>query len=486
MQNNQRHHYLFIIIAVTAVIAGFWLFNPFSLYFLNDDFIHIPLSKDGTLFQRKSFRPVCDLSVALDYFLWKKEASGYHFTNLFLHVVDSCLVYALVKLFFIKYTSINNQWAFIFAGILFFVFPFHSEAIFWVIGRSASLGSLFFLTAIIFYIQRGERSYHFLLSLLFFSVGLLTYESVWIFPVIAFGISLVHVQSGLGIFKTEARYIFTLILIFIIFLVIRYLIIGEIAGNYEAASFKGGDLKNLALNFVRLLVRSFAPPAKSIIIFYVFAALVFIVLVLLSIYLSKKEYNKKYHFQFLFISLIGSYIPYLSLGIDTHGSEGERFLYLPSIFICMLTSGFIFSAEVKYFTKICLSLFILGYSIYFLFQSQRNYAYAGKITKETIAELQKLEGKNRLFIDSLPEECNGAVVFRSGFKEAVMWMKPMPVFNNIYINSSLRNIENVAGDYKVIYKDSSFLQKQKEKITDWNPTTDVSFIYSDSALTVVK
>ena len=486
MQNTQRHHFLFIIIAITTVVAGFWLFNPFPLYFLNDDFIHIPLSKAGALFQRKSFRPVCDISVAFDYFLWKKEAWGYHLTNLLLHMADSALVYVLARIVFKKYTTVSNNWGCIFASILFFVYPFHSEAIFWIIGRSASLGVLFFLPAVIFYFRRNEKPFYFPCSMLFFSVGLMTYESVWVFPFIALGISWLDRKSGLSFFKKEARYIITIVMLFIAFLVIRYAIIGEIAGNYEAAAFKGVEFKNLLLNGVRLMVRSFVPPLKSVVSFYVFTALLLIGFVLFTTFLVKNNCVNKLLITFIIGGLIISYIPYLSLGLDTHGTESERFLYLPSLFVCLLVALFIFSVNVKAKIKIFFSVSVLGYAIFFLYQSQKNYETAGKVTKTTITVLQKLEGKNRLFINSLPEECNGAVIFRSGFYEAVKWMKPLPAFKNIFITSSLPNIERYIGEYKVIYKDASTFGTLKITIPDYNPTSDVLFFYSDSALMVVK
>lgn len=176
MQSDQRFKRLLTIICLIAVAAGFWLFNPFPLYFLNDDFIHIPLSRDGIFFQRHSFRPVCDLSIRIDYLLWRKKAFGYHITNLFLHVIDSVLVGVLSIQLFKKYTNIAAVTGGICTAVLFFIYPFHSESIFWIIGRSGSLGALFFLPAIIFYLRRLEGLRYSILSILFFIAGLITYR----------------------------------------------------------------------------------------------------------------------------------------------------------------------------------------------------------------------------------------------------------------------------------------------------------------------
>jgi hypothetical protein len=59
--------------SLIAILLAFYCYNPFVLFFLSDDFIHIPLSAEGKFLQQNSFRPVCDLSVMLDYSLWGKQ-----------------------------------------------------------------------------------------------------------------------------------------------------------------------------------------------------------------------------------------------------------------------------------------------------------------------------------------------------------------------------------------------------------------------------
>ena len=149
-----RQNTFFIGFSVLSIAFALYLFNPFQLYFLNDDFIHIPLSKAGVLFQRNSFRPIGDLSIRMDYLFWGKQAWGYHLTNLLLHLINTVFVFLLSKALFKKFTDggqINlKSWM---VSIIFFVYAFHSESIFWIIGRSGSLGSLFFLLAFIFYLQ---------------------------------------------------------------------------------------------------------------------------------------------------------------------------------------------------------------------------------------------------------------------------------------------------------------------------------------------
>jgi hypothetical protein len=55
-----------------------FVIRPWQLYFLNDDFIHIPA---GDVFVRGGFlRPMPNLLVALDTFLYGKHALGFFVT----------------------------------------------------------------------------------------------------------------------------------------------------------------------------------------------------------------------------------------------------------------------------------------------------------------------------------------------------------------------------------------------------------------------
>ena len=478
MQSNQIPKTQ-LIIGLIAVAAGFWLFNPFPLYFLNDDFIHIPLSKQGKWFQRNSFRPVCDLSIAIDYVVWGKTAWGYHLTNLLIHVCNVGLVYILAFRLFKRYSKEKGKWLSWFAAVLFFIYPFHSESIYWIIGRSASLGALFFLPAVIFYLQRNEHVFYILLSAVFFAMGLLTYESVWIFPLVAVGLSWLDKKSYRYEFNKEAKYVLILAGIFVLFLVIKIALIGQVVGIYEANSFLNFNVKELLLNWLRLYTRSFAPPSVSTVTF-IFSSIVLLLLTILALLIFK---NKRLLY-FLLVVLAISLLPYLSLGIDTHGVEGERYLYLPSIFVCIMAMYLITLVSKKLNVRLLIFVALSGSSILFLFKSRAQYVAASNISKTTIQAIEQIKNKQRLFIDSLPQEVNGALVFRLGFYEALQWMKPGKPFKNIFVTSVKENVADWNKHYKIMSPDTSAIRNMQ--ISGYNNHTDALIKFSTHGLVVVK
>lgn len=462
---------LHLIVCIIAVAAGLWLFNPFHLYFLNDDFIHIPLSRNGVLFQRKSFRPVCDLSIALDYWLWNKKAWGYHLSNLLLHLANTLLIYVLSVQLLRQLKNGDRKEISLLSAVLFFIYPFHSESVYWIIGRSGSLGALCFLPALIFYLKRNDGRVAFPTSLLFFAAGLLTYEAVWIFPLVAAGVSVFEAKQS-GFVRKEVRRLIIIIAVFVLFLITRFALFGEIAGNYEAADFKALNLKGLAMNFSRVFVRSFAPPVESVHSFVVITVIVAVAFLSLIAWAVKA---KKSTILLLLICFIVALLPYLSLGIDTHGVEGERYLYLPSIFVCLLLAHVIQLARSQGI-QLLLCLFFFGYSIYFLARARNNYLTASTISKATIQQLNKLQCPQHLQVDSLPQEVNGALIFRMGFPEAVAWMcDSLRAVKPEIISAKIDNTR-WSRDYKVIETPQSNDTSARPQKTH--------FLFTDSALEV--
>jgi hypothetical protein len=485
-----------VVICIVAIIVGLCLFNPFPLYFLNDDLVHIPLAKDGALFQHKSFRPVCDLSVALDYWLWGKNAYGYHITNVVLHIANSILVFWFSKVLFRKFELENVVVLSVLTATLFFIYAFHSETILWILGRSASLGCLFFIPSMVFYLRRNDNGSFFFLSLLFFALGLMTYESVWIFPIVAACISI----ATPGKKKKERVYVLSVLALFLIYLFIRKQTIGEVVGNYEAASFFGWNIKTLILNFVRLFSRAMLPPMMNTAYFIDVAIVVVAVAGLIVV-----VYRRKLGFPSLLVGLLFmvSFVPYLSLGIDTHTVEGERYLYLPTLFVALLLTTTIFKVINGFVGRIFVIALLFSFHLFFLYRSANYYTSASSISKTILTELNKLNNKKRLFVDSLPQSVRGALVFRTGFEDGVNWLKKPGSVDSVFVVSIKMNNNNWSKALDVTYptsyntgsfsslfiKDSTFKQNYFQKQVEplhFNPSTDAWFIYKDDHLEVIK
>lgn len=88
------------------------------------------------------YRPVASASLVLDRALHGARASGYHVTNLILHLLSTWLVYGLARRF--GWTRL----AALGAAALFAVHPVHVEAVSWISGRFDLFCAMWYLAAL--------------------------------------------------------------------------------------------------------------------------------------------------------------------------------------------------------------------------------------------------------------------------------------------------------------------------------------------------
>src|SRR5271170_1794452 len=147
-ENQKELRLLLSLITCLIILFFLWVAYPAKYYFLNDDFEHIPLAANGHFIFGTFVRPVTDILLWFDNKIWDKNAFGYHLTSIFIHFANTILVYLLAKQFLYLYTNGKNlylkSWS---VAILFLIYAFHSEPVFWIICRSGSISAFFFLLA---------------------------------------------------------------------------------------------------------------------------------------------------------------------------------------------------------------------------------------------------------------------------------------------------------------------------------------------------
>ncbi len=491
------------IMVYTSVIAciAMYLYHPFNLFFLADDFLHIPASAKNFWIQRNSLRPVGNFSLHIDYIISQKNPIGYHISNLVIHLLNSGLVFfSACKIFSAYQTKYLHVFSFV-ASVFFFTYPFHSESVYWIIGRSGSLGALFFLLALLFLPDDKTRIVKTIMSLIFFELALLSYESSWIFPLIVLVIAAYKTSTA----KLSRYFIIYLLLVFVVFLAhlfIRYAATNELFNQYDAVSFLHLDIPALLLNYTKLLGRTLVPPFYDS-NHFVIAVTILSGLLLYIIYVGYKRNQLTALFSKLTIWWVLSYLPYLSIGIDTHGVEGERYLYLPSFFFIIWLMNLFYCV---FALKIALAItsFILLVNIFFLQQSRSYYEKAGMISSETINQIDNFSHKERIFIYQLPQNNKGAVVFRIGLEDAVKWLCKKPYQDVLIVSIDDSDIhpkkKNTSGFNVHLMSDTltkqitsiyvadrsfkkNYVLKQVNDI-QYHPNSDAAFVFSDTALII--
>lgn len=139
--------------------------------------------------------PVTSTSLWLEWRLWGLNATGYHVTNVLLHVAESLLLWRLLR-------RLNIPGAYL-AAFLFALHPINVESVAWITQRKNLMAMLFFLLSIdrfaawldsgsgVSPLPSGSRSTRpYWLSLTFFTLALLSKGSVAPLPLVLAGLLL--------------------------------------------------------------------------------------------------------------------------------------------------------------------------------------------------------------------------------------------------------------------------------------------------------
>jgi Tfp pilus assembly protein PilF len=108
--------------------------------------------------------------------LWHMDTVGYHFTNIFLHLINALLVWRFLGKFRLKFAWLG--------GLLFAIHPVNVESVAWIAELKNTLSLPFFLLAMIAWIDydKDGKQRNYLLSVAFFFITMLCKTSAMMFP----------------------------------------------------------------------------------------------------------------------------------------------------------------------------------------------------------------------------------------------------------------------------------------------------------------
>ncbi len=182
MKSNKALKYglLIILAAVTFLIYR----NSLNGDFLIDDYAGIldnshihNLQEYFSKYFNLRLGVLGEATLALNWFLSGANPFGYHLFNVLVHT-------ACVLLFFIFCNVMFKNIALSFlTSLIFAIHPIHTEAVSWISGGPYAFSSLFFISAMIFYVQSNKSIFYLLLTVVFFGLCFFVGNSAPMLPV---------------------------------------------------------------------------------------------------------------------------------------------------------------------------------------------------------------------------------------------------------------------------------------------------------------
>ena len=308
-------------------------FKPFSKFFLSPDIFtgsNYHTEQGGG----KNWRPIASFAFAAQYASFGKNPSGFHFTSIFLHILNLILVYLLVM-------KVTKRIGVAAATTAFWALhPTATEAVSWIANQSSLIFFGFFILAVLSilnYQENKNKKFFIWFSYLFFILSLLTKETalggIFIIP-------FVFLLSYQGREKINFRKILVDSLPFVLmglaYFYARYKILVALGDH----ALRGGFLENILLaptvfyKYISLAVypvnlmlnyANFPLPSGIFDPRVISGVLLFSVLTFLFYIGFKKS---KFNFIFGIVWFIAFLLPVLQI-IPFQDIIGERFLYAP-------------------------------------------------------------------------------------------------------------------------------------------------------------
>jgi protein O-mannosyl-transferase len=130
--------------------------------------------------QAPDYWPVTATTLWVEWRLWEENATGYHVTNLVLHIVEALLLWRILLRLGVPGALL--------ATLLFAVHPVNVESVAWITQRKNLMAMLFYLLSIYCFVRREKAGTFYWLSLLSFILAMLSKGSVAFLPVVLLGI----------------------------------------------------------------------------------------------------------------------------------------------------------------------------------------------------------------------------------------------------------------------------------------------------------
>jgi tetratricopeptide (TPR) repeat protein len=161
--------------------------------------------------------PVTRLSLSLNHAISGFEPWSYHLANILLHLLNTFLVYVLVRRLWEALNSAKAVEAALIGAAFFGLHPLHVESVAWVAERKDVLYTAFFLGSLICYLQyvRQSRGVLFFWSLLLFFLSLLSKAQAVTLPLVLVAVDwLLHRKTSPGRWLLEKGPFFAAALVY--------------------------------------------------------------------------------------------------------------------------------------------------------------------------------------------------------------------------------------------------------------------------------
>ena len=387
--------YVVVLSFYPAITSGFINLDDPAMIVGNSDIKNLSLNNIKHIFssyQYKLYHPIVTLSYAIEYSICGAEPYLYHIDNIFLHLLNTLLVFFIIKLlsksFFVGF----------FTAFVFALHPVHVESVSWVSSRKDTLFAFFFLLSILVYILADRTKYKkllYVLSVISFLLSCMSKPTAVTLPMV-----LILIDFYRDKFEFKYNTLKKYIPFFIISFVFSYAAIlghySEQEKNITTYFVKTINFYDAHLNCLFYLYKFFCPTNLScfypdfynhsdIIPNFVFYSSAILYLLIFFVGLSLKINNKIFFGFFFFLITLLPSSGILPTGI---APVADRYTYIPYIGLAFIVAEFLCyiyqKNKILSYATVLISIFIATSLVYLTYQRSLLWSDNKKLMTQAI------------------------------------------------------------------------------------------------------
>jgi hypothetical protein len=341
--------------------------------------------------------------------------------------LNAFLVFIIVRQLFFK-NDRRNLFATL-SGLFFALFPNRAEPVIWA-GSPDVVASFFFLSSLALFLKSlSVKDYRFLVWRIFsWGAALLAIfakEMALTLPIIIFIISFFVSENQK--FKRAFAKSWPYFLIVAFYFFMRYQVLGVLFGYYGPSS--PTSISWLAQSFWDLIISNlFAGQAQ---VFFRNGPAAWILFAILAVIFVVAIRRKKERGELGIIALLFlvSTVPVIKLSIglipDYISGDGERYAYLPSVFFAMVLAWLVLRIK-NVRLVITIPIVLLFVFVGQLLPKAANWHQASVLAETSLTEVSEVLNQSQydgVLVVGLPDQMNGAAVFRNVFDRALSFYR---------------------------------------------------------------
>jgi tetratricopeptide (TPR) repeat protein len=288
---------------------------------------------------RSFFRPLISLSYALDYAVWGLRPFGFHLTNLLLHFVCCWLVYRIAQ-----DEGLDSPYALL-GALVFAAHPVHVESVAWISGRTDLLCSVFVLASFLAYrrgVREPSRWRYRAGAWVLFLLSLFSKEMAATLPLLIFCDRYLSIPSPNGRFRAALGASLPFLVGFVLYFLVRLAVLGDGAPALYQLSLSSwmATVAFVAARYMTLLILPVGLdahyPYSPLDGFFSPLALVSLLMLLVMAAGVWMLWKRAPSAVFWALWIVVGLLPVMTLGRFGDVIMADRFLYLPSVGLCLL------------------------------------------------------------------------------------------------------------------------------------------------------